>query len=177
MFNIMKTKSWSPYLVGAGIGALSWFAFLTADHPLGITTAFETTAALAERAVAPSVAESNTFFEKHTPTISWGWMLVLGVFFGAFISSKLSGDRDAPAVPSLWQWRYGPSSLARYLVAFLGGALMLLGARLAGGCTSGHGISGTLQLAVSSWLFVLIIFPVGTITAFLLFGREGRNHV
>jgi uncharacterized protein len=34
-----------------------------------------------------------------------------------------------------------------------------------------------LQLAVSSWIFVMVIFLVAVATAFLLFGKEGREHV
>ena len=45
------------------------------------------------------------------------------------------------------------------------------------GCTSGHGISGSLQLAASSWLFVLVMFPAAIGTAYLLYGREGAKHV
>lgn len=177
MSNPLAQQSWSPYLVGAGIGVLSWFAFLTADHPLGITTAFENTAALAEKAAAPNLADANEYFMKESPKIGWEWMLVLGVFLGALLSSKLSGDRDAPTVPSLWQQRFGSSTSKRLIVAFMGGFLMLFGARVAGGCTSGHGISGTLQLAASSWLFVLVAFPAGIVTALLLFGKERRSHV
>lgn len=177
MKNFLTATSWSPYVVGAGIGVLSWFAFLTADHPLGITTAFEHTAALTEKAIVPSMAESNSYFREESPKIGWEWMLVVGVFFGAYLSSKTSGDRNAPAVPPLWQQRFGTSRLKRYAVAFVGGAVMLLGARMAEGCTSGHGISGTLQLAAASWLFVIIIFAAGTATAFLLYGREGQKHV
>jgi uncharacterized membrane protein YedE/YeeE len=62
-------------------------------------------------------------------------------------------------------------------VAFLSGGLMMFGARLAQGCTSGHGISGTLQLAVSSWIFIIVAFTVGTITTLLLYGKEGARHV
>jgi len=177
MKRFLTATSWSPYLVGAGIGVLSWFAFLTADHPLGITTAFEHTAALIEKAVAPTIAETNSYFENESPKIGWEWMLVVGVFIGAFISSKMSGDRNASTVPPLWQHRFGPSKVKRYVAAFIGGALMLFGARLAQGCTSGHGISGTLQLAASSWLFTVIFFATGIAAAFLLFGREGRSHV
>ena len=54
---------------------------------------------------------------------------------------------------------------------------MMFGARMAGGCTSGHGISGTLQLAVSSWVFILLAFTVGTVAAFAMYGKEGRDHV
>lgn len=177
MKRFLTATSWSPYLVGAGIGILSWFAFLTADHPLGITTAFEHTAALTEKAVAPAFAEANNYFEKESPKIGWEWMLVIGVFIGAFISSKASGDRNAPAVPPLWQNRFGSSKGKRYAAAFVGGALMLFGARMAQGCTSGHGISGTLQLAVSSWLFTAIFFGTGIVTAFVLYGRKETSNV
>ena len=177
MKHYLTAKSWSPYGVGAAVGVLSWFTFLSVDHALGITTAFESTVAIAERTIAPEFSEANPFFEKKTPTINWGWMLVVGVFFGALISSKLSGDRDAATVPALWAKRFGPSLTKRLVGAFIGGVLMLLGARLAGGCTSGHGISGSLQLAASSWLFVIVAFPIGIVTSFLMFGREGRHHV
>ena len=177
MTNLFMKKSWSPYAVGAAIGLLSWFTFLTVDHALGITTAFESTVAIAERAIAPNFSEANTFFEKKTPQINWGWMLVVGVFIGAFISSTLSGDRQSATVPPLWAQRFGPSSTRRFLGAFLGGLLMLLVARLAGGCTSGHGISGALQLAASSWLFVVVAFSAGILTSVLVFGRESRKHV
>jgi len=182
MSNPLTWKSWSPFLVGAAIGVLSWFAFATADKPLGITTAFENTAALIQKAVVPGVEQSNEFFaakaEKgQSPKIDWEWMLVLGVFIGAFLSSLLSKDRTRENVPPLWRWRFGDSTAKRFAAAFLGGALMMFGARVAQGCTSGHGISGALQLAVSSWTFVLVMFAVAVATAFLLYGREGARHV
>jgi uncharacterized membrane protein YedE/YeeE len=65
----------------------------------------------------------------------------------------------------------------RYIGAFLGGALMMFGARMAGGCTSGHGITGTLQLALSSWIFVFVLFATGIATAWFIFGRGGKAHV
>ena len=50
-----------------------------------------------------------------------------------------------------------------------GGMIMAFGARLAGGCTSGHGISGTLQLSVGSWIAVICFFIGGIGVAMLLF--------
>ena len=64
MSNPLSMKSWSPYAVGIAIGMLSWFSFATADTPLGITTAFEHSAALTKKAVAPSAAESNSYFSE-----------------------------------------------------------------------------------------------------------------
>jgi uncharacterized protein len=182
MTNPLRLKSWSPYLAGAGIGILSWFAFASADRPIGVTTAFENGAALMEKAVKPQVEQTNSYFSKKAaegklPTIDWEWTLVGGVFIGALISSKLSGDRYSPVVPPLWSWRFGNSTAVRLFVAFLAGGLMMFGARLAQGCTSGHGISGTLQLALSSWIFISVAFGTGIITTFLIYGKEGKRHV
>lgn len=180
MANPLAQKSWSPYVAGAGIGILSWFAFATADHPLGITTSFEHTAALAEQAVAPE--QTREYFaakkaEGKPPIIGWEWMLVVGVFIGALTSSLTSGDRTTTAVPPLWASRFGSSKVLRLTAAFFSAALMLFGARLAQGCTSGHGISGTLQLAVSSWIFISVAFAVAIVTALVMYGGKGGQHV
>lgn len=175
MSNPLARNSWSPYLVGVGIGVLSWFAFWSADHPLGITTAFEHTSALVLQAAMPGLAESNSYYQEQSPKIGWEWMLVVGVFLGSIISAFASGDRETITVPSLWKSRFGSSAMLRLTIAFLGAGLMMFGARLAQGCTSGHGISGNLQLAASSWLFSAIFFSVAILTAFLLYGRKTRD--
>jgi uncharacterized protein len=182
MSNPFTRKSWSPYVVGAAIGILSWFAFASADKPLGITTAFEHTAALSAKAAVPAIEEQTSYYrekakEGESPKIGWEWMLVVGVFVGALLSAAISGDRTTMKVPALWQWRFGDSVGKRFAVAFAGGFIMILGARLAQGCTSGHGISGALQLAVSSWLFTGVMFAVAIGTAYALYGKEGFRHV
>jgi hypothetical protein len=123
MDNPLTMKSWSPYLAGAGIGVLSWFAFATADHPIGVTTAFENSAALVEKAAIPNLEQSNDYYAKKEaegkpPKIDWEWMLVVGVFVGALVSSILSRDRGSAVVPPLWRWRFGDSALKRLAVAF-----------------------------------------------------------
>lgn len=181
MRNVLSMKRWSPYVVGVGIGILSCFAFASADHPIGITTAFEYTSALVETSASPEVTApylADLAEKNRRPKIDWEWMLVVGVFLGAYVSSKMSGDRvQGENIPPLWRWRFGDSTARRYFGAFAGGFLMMIGARVAQGCTSGHAISGTLQLALSSWIFAPTIFIVGIATAFLIYGKEGRAHV
>ena len=169
----VRSKSWSPYAVGAGVGVLSWFAFATVHRGLGISTTFEQAVAFAHRAIAPEAASTAQYFVKQTPTVGWEWTLVLGVVVGSFLSARLSGDHgNGPTVPDAWVRRFGTSVAVRMLGAFVGGVLLMFGARLARGCTSGHGITGTLQLAVSSWVFIVLAFAVGTVTALTLFGRR-----
>lgn len=181
MSYIFRAKSWSPYIVGACIGLLSWFSFATANKPLGITTTFENMAARFEAAVLPGFSESDYYAAKFTggkgPKLDWQWMLVLGVFIGAFASSWLSSDRTNESVPRMWRERFGPSPMRRLIAAFIAGGLMMFGARLAGGCTSGHGISGAMQFAVSSWVFLVTFFPVATAVAFLMYGKSRKSHV
>ena len=125
--NNLRSKSWSPYAVGAGIGVLSWFAFATVDRGLGITTPFEHTAALIGAALAPSAQGANPYFDDHTPKIGWEWMLVVGVFLGSLLSSKLSGDRRHDVVPPMWRRRFGSSVPLRLGLAFAGGLVMMVG--------------------------------------------------
>jgi uncharacterized protein len=182
MTNILTMKSWSPYLCGIGIGVLSWFAFATANKHLAITLQYEHIAAFLQIALAPEATAENRYYAVRAnaglePKIGWYLMLLIGVFLGSFFSSWLSGDRSKIDVPPLWRSRFGGSKLKRFAAAFLGGAIMVFGARIAGGCTSGHGISGTLQLSLQSWSFIILAFVVAVATALLIFGKEGRARV
>ena len=87
-----------------------------------------------------------------------------------FLAAWLGGELTGEWLPAMWTARFGADSLALRLgVAFLGGGLMAFGARMAGGCTSGHGISGTMQLSVGSWVAVVCFFVGGIATALLMF--------
>ncbi len=169
---VLRMKRWSPYVVGGLIGVLSWFAFVSADRPIGASTAIARTAGMAVNAVAPAHVAENAYFTKFKPVVDWEWMLVAGLALGAWISARLSKDTPAETVDPLWSRRFGASRAVRYAGAFIGGVLLMFGARLAGGCTSGHGISGSLQLALSGWVFFAVVFASGITTAFLLFGKE-----
>ena len=96
-------------------------------------------------------------------------MLVLGIVIGSFISSLLSGQFQIQFLPEFWIAEFGQTPLLRLIVAIIGGIFMGFGARWAGGCTSGHGISGTLQLSISSWIAVICFFIGGIFSAFLLY--------
>jgi len=164
----LRAEQWPVYIVGIGIGVLSWLAFLLSDHPLGCSTAFARTSGMIEKLFKGSKVEEKIYFKKFAPVITWEGMLVLGIVIGAFISAKISGRFQFCWVPARWQAMIGAAPWFRWLTALTGGVIMGFGARWAGGCTSGHGISGTLQLAVSSWLATICFFLGGVITAMLI---------
>jgi uncharacterized protein len=161
--------AWSPYLVGALIGVLSMATFYFSDKPLGISTAYARLAGLVGNLFSKGHTESLKFYQDKKPKIEWGVMLMFGVILGAFIAAYTGDEITAAWVPALWQERFGPGVALRASVAFLGGAMLAYGARLAGGCTSGHGISGALQLSVSSWIALACFFAGAVLTAMLLY--------
>jgi uncharacterized membrane protein YedE/YeeE len=167
--NWLKMAQWSPYAVGIGIGVLSWLAFLLSDKPIGCSAAFSRTSGMVERLFRGSRVAEKPYYKKFTPTVDWQWMLVIGILVGAFISAQLSGEFRATWIPQMWASSFGSGIAMRWIVALIGGVLIGLGARWAGGCTSGHGISGTLQLAVSSWVAVMGFFIGGIVTAVAIY--------
>lgn len=162
--------AWSPYAVGALIGVLSMFTFYFSDKPLGASTAYARVAGLVGRLFARRHTDALHFYaEKKEPKIGWEVMLVTGIVVGAFLAAWTGGEITARWLPPMWVDRFGENVWLRLAVAFLGGGLMAFGARVAGGCTSGHGISGALQLSVGSWIALIGFFIGGLITAMLMF--------
>ena len=124
----------------------------------------------ANRIVAPRHIASLKYYQQHKPAVSWTLLFVLGAIAGAFVAAWSGGETNGHFLQDMWVTRFGDDSYwLRILTAFAGGAIMAFGARLAGGCTSGHGISGTLQLAVGSWAAVICFFLGGVVTAMLLY--------
>lgn len=162
-------EQWSPYTCGIGIGLLSWISFVLSDKPIGCSTAYARTSGMIERMLRGDRVMERLYYQKFTPEVDWGWMLVFGIIIGSFLSSLLSGQFSIRWVPDQWAASFGTSAPIRLVVALAGGIIMGFGARWAGGCTSGHGISGTLQLAANSWLATLCFFISGIITAFTLY--------
>jgi uncharacterized protein len=161
---------WSPYLVGAGIGVLSWLTFLLSGHPLGVSSAIAATAGMIEQKLRGPRAERIVYYRENPPRIDWEWMLVVGLLVGAATSALASGGFEWSWVPPLWSDHFGPGGPPRLLTALTGGILVGFGARWGCGCTSGHGISGSLQLVLSSWIAALCFLVGGVAAAFALYG-------
>jgi len=160
---------WSPYVVGVGIGILSWISFLISRKPIACSTTFAKTSGMIEKAFFGPKVEEKPYYKKIKLNIDWQWMLVIGIIIGSFVSALLSGDFQLQWVPSLWAGAFGSSVLLRIFVALLGGTCLGFGARWADGCTSGHGISGTMQLSIASWISAICFFIGGIITAHIIF--------
>lgn len=169
----MNPSQRQSYLVGIGIGLLSWVVFVVVNAPIGATTALsEISGAAVMPVIGAEAVQNNPYWAKSIPQWNYGTLFLVGTFLGAFLSSLLSKSFHIELIPTVWRERYGSSACRRVITAFFGGIIAMFGARLAGGCTSGHGISGTLQLAVSSWVFFIVMFIAALITAHLMFSKK-----
>jgi hypothetical protein len=98
--------------------------------------------------------------------LNYSFVFVLAMIAGAGV------DRAERTMPAIWQANFGTSPWKRYLVAFAGGFIVLYGARLAGGCTSGHMMSGMMQTALSGYIFAAGAFAAGIPVAIYLYSKE-----
>jgi uncharacterized membrane protein YedE/YeeE len=166
-------RAWSPYVAGVVIGLLQIPAFLMIETALGASSSYVTIGGLIAGLVDPAILKID-YVARHVALTGKNWWqvaLVAGIAIGAFVSMRMSGASRQPISP-IWARALGSnSSVRRYAVAFIAGFLMLLGARIADGCTSGHGLSGTAQLAVGSIVAVAAMFTGGIATAMLLLRR------
>ena len=160
---------WSPYIVGAGIGLLAILTFLLSDHPIGVSTAIAKTAGMIEKLFRGKKVEDKEYYRENPPTIDWGWLFVGGLLIGAILSAQLSGDFRFEWVPPVWAEGTGFGVAARMIVALIGGVCLGFGARWGSGCTSGHGISGALQLVVASWISLVCFFVGGIAAAMFIY--------
>ncbi len=167
--SILSARSWSPYAAGIVIGLLQIPAFLLINTALGASSSFVTVAASLAGLFDPAI-DAIPYFKNHVSTAKDWWQvaLVTGVALGAFISVKMAGTAR-PAMSEIWGRVMGIHSFpARLAVAFVGGFILLLGARIANGCTSGHGLSGLSQLAVSSLIAMGAMFASGIAASLIL---------
>ena len=163
-------RAWSPYVAGILIGLLQIPAFLLADTALGASSSYVLVAGHIAALFDPAAAEAGTYFSKYMSATKYAWQtaMVVGIALGAYLSMRLSGATRNAFSPA-WTRAVGIRGFGpRAAMAFSGGFVMLFGARLAGGCPSGHGLSGMAQLAVSSTVAIAFAFAGGIAVAALM---------
>lgn len=178
---------WTALKSGIALGAVFLLAVLLVA-PIGVSTQFVVLNGVVAQAVNPDLiqgdAESgytseNPYIQRNAKRImnplNYGFIFVLAMALGGWISRMTRRDRHIDQVPLSHQDRFGNRIGLRYLLAFLGGIIVLFGARFADGCTSGHMMSGMMQTAVSGYLFAAAAFAVAVPTAWLLYRNPSKG--
>lgn len=173
----LSKELWSPYAAGVLLGIVGILTVLLANSLLGASGGFENLAGLIGKAIAPS-AFNNTYFNYVMPAgITFGVILLVGIFFGGMLAAATSktlkwGKKDASNSDKQWKRVFGPQTWKRWVLGFLGAIILQYGAGIAGGCTSGLLISGGMLLVPAAFLFMIGMFASGIVTALIVYRRR-----
>lgn len=172
------SKSNAPYwpILPSAIALAGIMVFIFASFgPPASSSGFVTTLKGVFLQVAPDYAAGKAHYRMMPGVGSWLMAFVLGMAAGGFIGGRSFGQ-PVTDMPRAWEKRFGPNRAKRYLTTFVGGFLILFGARLAGGCTLGLFLSGSTQLAISGLYFGVVIFAVAMLTAHIVYKNRSRYH-
>jgi uncharacterized membrane protein YedE/YeeE len=181
MLEILK-QPWTWYYSGAAI-AFIMFILLYFGKSFGFSSNLRTLCTIA------GAGKKVKFFDFDWKSQKWNLLFLVGSILGGFIASTfLKSDQplqlsnatiqdlkalgiqfDGELNPSqIFGWEF-ISSIKGFLVLLIGGALVGFGTRYAGGCTSGHAISGLSNLQLPSLIAVVGFFAGGlAMTYFIL---------
>ncbi len=171
-----ESSIWNArYVIFLGLEfTIAAVAVIILHQIFGESTTYSWIGAQLSYLVNPSWAASNPYFQLfggmhivngipvNNPFSEIGWepFSDLGTFLGGLISATIISKRFLKyksQVPKVWEHRFGPSKTKRAIGAFIGTYLVLFGARMANGCASGHILSGNIQMAISSFVFMIMV--------------------
>lgn len=193
MKNIFYQKQWNWEVSGVALAIAFLFAVVLVK-PIGVSTQFVildgilwnffSDEVVIEDVNAPhGYSSTNPYLNKSggkyaksiASPLNYSFVFVLAMIFGGFLASKLQSsqpNKKELISPDVWRCKFGDSSTKRYMVTFVCGVLVLFGSRLAGGCTSGHMMSGMMQTSLSGYLFAIGAFAFAVPVAKYIFKED-----
>ena len=175
------TQPWSWWFSGIMIASIMFF-LLYFGRSFGFSSNLRTICAMS------GAGKKVKFFDFDWKAQAWNLIFLLGALLGGFISRQfLSSDvpveissstindlaKLGMAAPQslqpaeLFSWE-AVSSLKGFILLVMGGLMIGFGTRYAGGCTSGHAISGLSDLQFPSLIAVMGFFIGGLIMTFFI---------
>jgi hypothetical protein len=173
-----------PWYVAGPLIALVMFLLLLVGKQFGMSSPLRTTCS------AIGAGKAAEFFKFDWKSERWNLMVVLGAVIGGFIASNYMGDNNIEINPEVAQQlatdyqiesagtSYMPPELFSLdalsdpiviVILLAGGFMVGFGARYAGGCTSGHAISGLSNLQLPSLIAVIGFFIGGLFMVHFLY--------
>jgi len=176
------TSPWPWYVAGPAIGVFVPLLLLLTGKAFGVSSSLK-------HACAATVPGRAEYFDYDWAASGlWNLIFVIGILIGGALAVQLLGgggptgisaatktdlqalgltDFSGLVPPSLFSWS-SLTTLPGIVVLVLGGFLVGFGARYAGGCTSGHAITGLATLQVPSLIAVVGFFLGGLFTTYVL---------
>jgi uncharacterized membrane protein YedE/YeeE len=149
-------------LAGLGIAGVTLALLLLGSRRLGVSTGLEDIC---------SLVLSAPYFRRSAVLSGRVWRLPLlaGLVLGGFLSAVLGGGWQPTWALGVFDRAIGFGPAAKVVWMFVGGLFVGFGTRLAGGCTSGHGIFGLSNLELPSLLTTLSFMAAGILTTQLIY--------
>lgn len=168
----MKRRlSWLAGGVLMSLLLLFTFSVIGANRPLGASTYVPYYAGI----LFGMDPKQYTYLQEIEKPGAWEGIMLLGALVGGFITSIfITKSFRLSLVPTAWKRYKNGSVLSRLVWSFVGGFLLIVGARLAGGCTSGHFLSGMSQTAFSSMIFGGVVLVTLLVTGRLFYNTKEK---
>ncbi|MBA1438563.1 MAG: YeeE/YedE family protein [Epsilonproteobacteria bacterium] len=107
---------------------------------------------------------------------AWEGVMLLGALVSSFLTSVfLTKSFHISIMPTGWKKYKNNSVVSRVVWSFISGFFLIIGARMAGGCTSGHFLSGMAQTAFSSMIFGSVVLISLIVTGKLFYKSEAND--
>lgn len=160
---------WSPLIAGIALGLVLLLTFVLSGHGLGASGAATDMVAGVGLQVMPEATKANGYLgpmvADGNPIGSWLTWEIIGVAIGALAAAFMAGRFRVQLDGSR-----SVGTPARLISTLAGGIISGFGARVAGGCTSGLGLSGAAALGISAFVFLALFFAAGLIVSRLVKG-------
>jgi uncharacterized protein len=177
MFTRQKAITSSPYFLGSLIGVIFVLSVWSVGGYFGTTTTFSRIGSYFLEIFHIDI-KSISFFMidnfnyTYHKLLSFQTMFVVGLIIGGFIGAVSQKTfKISLEPPKLFQERFGRQIKLRLFLSFIGGAVMIFGARIANGCSSWYGISSFSKLDLVG-VGTLCFFFIGAVIINLIIYRK-----
>lgn len=184
----MKKNTW---MKGALILGFSFFIAIFLVKPVGVSTQFSVLSGIIHSSIDKNVivedssresgySSTNAYYDKNEgklaeeikKPLNYSNVFVLSIPVGSLLGyallRKKTANRKIDEEVENCEIGKNKPILSTYIIPFVGGFILLLGARMADGCTSGHMMSGMMQGSVSGYVFAGAVFATAIPTAIIV---------
>lgn len=192
----MNKNNW---IKGALVLGFSFFIAILFVKPIEVSTQFSVLSGIVHSTVDSDVIvedssretgyrSSNAYYDKSEGKLAkaiknplnYDFIFVLSIPVGGYLgyllfSRKKKAEEDDNDVESCSLDDNKKGVIGKYALSFIGGFLLLFGARMADGCTSGHMMSGMMQGSISGYVFAVSVFATAIPTAIIVKNIKKAN--
>ena len=171
---MLRKKSWNPYLCGIAAGVIFILSVVLFGQYFGTTTTFSRVGSYFIELMGVQLdgiaffADNDGNYTYHK-LVNFQSTFVIGFFVGGILSARLSRNIKLRWTPDLFKLKFGDNTPLRFAMAFVGGVVIIIGARIADGCTSWYGISSASKLDLAGFVTFISFFIGASVTAHIIY--------